>query len=59
LKIDPNYYDAWNNKGLALGNLQRYKEAIECFDKAIKINASYTILWNAYPWMDFYFVPKN
>ena len=28
IKINPDYADAWNNKGTALGNLGRYEEAI-------------------------------
>lgn len=31
---------AWNNKGIALLKLEKYQEAIECFDKAIKITGS-------------------
>jgi tetratricopeptide (TPR) repeat protein len=27
----------WYNKGNALDSLERYNEAIECFDKAIEI----------------------
>ena len=46
VKIDPNYADAWNNKGIALHNLRRYKEDIECYDMAIKINPNYADAWN-------------
>jgi tetratricopeptide (TPR) repeat protein len=46
VKIDPNYADAWNNKGIALHNMRRYKEAIECYDMAIKINPNYADAWN-------------
>ena len=35
----------WNNKGLALHNLERYKEAIECCDKALKINPKLEAAW--------------
>jgi tetratricopeptide (TPR) repeat protein len=46
IEIDPNFIDAWNNKGLALhnlalGNLKKYKEAIECYDKAIEIDPNF------------------
>jgi len=37
LEIDPNYTDAWNNRGLVLYNLRRYKEDIEYYDKALEI----------------------
>lgn len=37
LEIDPKNVGAWNNKGLALNNLGKYNEAIECLDKALEI----------------------
>ncbi len=46
IKIDPNYADAWNNKGIALRNLGKYDEAIECYDRAIKIEPNYADAWN-------------
>ena len=33
-----NDYGAWSIKGLALTQLERYEEAIECFDEAIRID---------------------
>jgi len=33
-KIDPQYSDAWNNKGVALKALNRNSEADEAFAKA-------------------------
>ena len=38
-KINPNDASAWYNKGIALDNLGRYEEAIECFDEATKDKA--------------------
>ena len=38
MKINPNYIYALYNKGVNLGNLGKYKEAIESFDKALKID---------------------
>ena len=32
------YEDAWVNKGVVLGQLQKYEEAIDCFDNALKLN---------------------
>ena len=46
IRMDPNYADAWNNKGIALHNLKKYKEAIECNDRAIKIDPNYADAWN-------------
>ena len=45
LKTNPTYASAWNQKGLALQELQRYEEAITCFDKSIEINPTYTDAW--------------
>ena len=36
LEIDPNFAYAWYNKGLVLIELENYREAIECFDGAVK-----------------------
>ncbi|MEX2720770.1 MAG: tetratricopeptide repeat protein [Candidatus Wukongarchaeota archaeon] len=38
LKINPNHISAWNNKGVALRLLGKFEKAIECFDKALKID---------------------
>jgi len=35
----------WNNKGGALDNLGRHREAIECYDKALDINPGYADAW--------------
>jgi tetratricopeptide (TPR) repeat protein len=40
------YAAAWYKKGVALGNSERYEEAIKCFDKAIEIDPSYADAWN-------------
>ena len=36
--IDPEFAEAWYNKGIALMTLGKYLEAIRTFDKAIAIN---------------------
>ena len=36
--IDPEFTEAWYNKGVALMELGKYLEAIRAFDKALKIN---------------------
>lgn len=38
LKINAEYADAWNNKGICLYRLHRYQEALECFDRVIGID---------------------
>ena len=38
IKIDPKKGDAWYYKGKAQNNLQRYSDAIESFNEAIKID---------------------
>ncbi|MBA2268751.1 MAG: tetratricopeptide repeat protein, partial [Nitrosopumilus sp.] len=41
IEINPQYADAYNNKGLSLYYLGDYQEAIACYDKAIEINPEY------------------
>lgn len=36
--IDPEFDQAWYNKGGALLRLRKYLEAIRAFDKALKLN---------------------
>jgi len=45
LKIDPNYEDAWCNKGIILREMGRYKDAIECLVEALKIYPRYVYAW--------------
>ena len=33
-------HEAWYNRGIALGNLGRFEEAIASYDRAIKINSN-------------------
>lgn len=37
-RLDPNYANAWNNKGLALASQSKYEEAIKAFDQAIRLD---------------------
>ena len=37
---------AWNNKGLALDKLGRYQEAVDSYEKALKIDPGYVKAWN-------------
>ncbi|CAD8214852.1 unnamed protein product [Paramecium octaurelia] len=43
---NPKYADAWNQKGIALNNLNQYQEAIECPNEAIAINPKNVHAWN-------------
>ena len=36
--VHRNWCEAWNQKGIAYANLQKYFEAITCFEKAIKFD---------------------
>ena len=45
LGIDANNVNAWNNKGDALRDLDRYTESIECYDKALEIDEKNISAW--------------
>ncbi len=36
--MNPNYTDAYYNKGNTLVNLGRFEEAIKCYNKSIELN---------------------
>jgi tetratricopeptide (TPR) repeat protein len=36
----------WNERGISLGKSGEYKEAIECFDKAIELNPNYAMAYS-------------
>lgn len=40
LELEPNSTVLWNYKGKVLGMLNRYEDAISCFDKSLAINSS-------------------
>jgi tetratricopeptide (TPR) repeat protein len=46
IELDPDYSDAWYNKGLALYNLRRYEEAILCYEKVIELKPDDSYAWN-------------
>jgi tetratricopeptide (TPR) repeat protein len=46
IAINPDYVDAWHNRGNALFRLNRKKEAVASYDKAIAINPDYVDAWN-------------
>jgi tetratricopeptide (TPR) repeat protein len=45
IEINPNYADAYYNRGLAYKNLKDYQNAIRSYDRAIEIDPNYA---NAY-----------
>ncbi|MCL6436647.1 MAG: tetratricopeptide repeat protein, partial [Leptolyngbyaceae cyanobacterium HOT.MB2.61] len=53
IRLQPNSYDVWNEKGNALINLGRHGEAIACFERAIACDPTipatyYSLGWAAY-----------
>ena len=42
----PRSERAWNNKGLARYNQEKYDKAIEAYDKAIGLDPNYAMAWN-------------
>lgn len=45
IKINPNYFDAWHNRGNALFDLEAYEEALNAYEKAIQINGKDADSW--------------
>ena len=45
LEINPEYTKAWNNMGVALSNLGREEEAIECYDRILEIDPGDAVAW--------------
>jgi tetratricopeptide (TPR) repeat protein len=45
IDFDEEYFPAWNNKGIALLELKRYKEALECFNKVLNLNSLDKMVW--------------
>ena len=43
--MDPEFVDAWNNKGTALYILKKYKEALTCYNKVIEISPQDKFNW--------------
>jgi tetratricopeptide (TPR) repeat protein len=45
LAINPQFAQAWSDKGIALGALGRLEEALDCFDRALAINPQFARAW--------------
>lgn len=44
-RIDSRNAVVWTNKGLGLGNMGRFEEAIQCYDKALELDPRYATAW--------------
>ena len=45
IRLDPNYANAWYNKGLVLSGQGKYDEAIKAFDEAVRLDPNYADAW--------------
>ena len=50
IELNPNYFEAYTNRGLIYDNLGKYERAIQDYDKAIQINPNFTIAYNNRGW---------
>ena len=46
LLLDLNYAEAWNNRGVALSDLQRYEEALASYERSIELKPTYAEVWS-------------
>jgi tetratricopeptide (TPR) repeat protein len=46
LEMKPDDHEAWNNRGVALGNLGRLEEAIASYDRALEMKPDYHEAWH-------------
>jgi tetratricopeptide (TPR) repeat protein len=47
IKLFPNYYQLYFNKGISLIRLKNYDESMECFQKAVQLNPKHASSHNA------------
>ncbi len=45
LELNPRNQEAWYNKGVCLGKLEKYEDAATCFDKALELNPRNQEAW--------------
>ena len=45
IRFDQRYAPAWNIKGAALSKLEKYEDAMKCYDKALEIDGRNTLAW--------------
>ena len=46
IKLNPNFANAWSNKGAALNGQSKYDEAIRALDEAIRLNPNLSVAWS-------------
>ncbi len=46
IELNPNFVEAYNNRGAAYGDLRDYRQAIENYDKAIELNPNCVEAYN-------------
>ncbi len=46
LQLKPDFYEAWNNRGIALGNLGKHEEELAAFEQALKLKPDFYEAWN-------------
>ena len=46
-ELDPEHAEAWNAKGVALHHQCKYEDAIQAYDRAIKLYPNHLYKWNA------------
>ncbi len=45
LNIDKDYVSAWNDKGVALMELEKYPESLKCFEEVIRLEPGDNMAW--------------
>jgi len=46
LLIDPNYAEAWSNRGNALNDLKRHEEALASYERSLELKPDYAEAWS-------------
>ena len=46
IELNPEYADAYNNRGIAYKNIKEYEKAIRDYNKAIELNPEYAMAYN-------------
>ena len=52
IKINPEFFLPWYNRGIALLELEEYYEAITCFDKVIMLDPQVPDAWVPDAWLN-------